>query len=123
MGAAVRTANAVDGVQKPEHHHEHSGHQPSHTRDYPLFWVARVVGVAIQDEVDTAAESTRDARMAELSIAGTLTPEALRTRREGILVDLARRADRRPDGRARSASTIVSTMSATGGVSCAASDN
>ena len=39
--------------------------------------------------------------MAELSIACTLTPEALRTRRDGLLMDLVRRAERRtnlPDG-------------------------
>ena len=39
--------------------------------------------------------------MAELPIACTLTPEALRTRREGLLRDLVRRAERRdnlPDG-------------------------
>ena len=35
--------------------------------------------------------------MPELPIACTLTPEALRTRREGLLVDLARRAERRED--------------------------
>ena len=35
--------------------------------------------------------------MAELPIACTLTPEALRTRREGLLVDLARRAAHRED--------------------------
>lgn len=35
--------------------------------------------------------------MPELPIACTLTPEALRTRRESLLVDLARRAERRED--------------------------
>ena len=35
--------------------------------------------------------------MAELPIACTLTPEALRTRREGLLKDLVRRAERRED--------------------------
>ena len=35
--------------------------------------------------------------MAELRIACTLTPEALRTRREGLLTDLVRRAERRED--------------------------
>jgi hypothetical protein len=35
--------------------------------------------------------------MAELPIACTLTPEALRTRREGLLMDLVRRAKRRED--------------------------
>ena len=35
--------------------------------------------------------------MAELPIACTLTPEALRTRREGLLMDLLRRAERRED--------------------------
>lgn len=35
--------------------------------------------------------------MAELPIACTLTPEALRTRREGLLMDLVRRAERRKD--------------------------
>jgi hypothetical protein len=35
--------------------------------------------------------------MAELPIACTLTPEALRTRREGLLTDLVRRAERRED--------------------------
>ena len=35
--------------------------------------------------------------MAELPIACTLTPEALRTRREGLLVDLARRAEHQED--------------------------
>jgi hypothetical protein len=35
--------------------------------------------------------------MAELPIACTLTPEALRTRREGLLMDLARCAERRDD--------------------------
>ena len=35
--------------------------------------------------------------MAELPIACTLTPEALRTRREGLLMDLVRRAERRED--------------------------
>jgi hypothetical protein len=33
--------------------------------------------------------------MAELPIACTLIPEALRTRREGLLMDLVRRAERR----------------------------
>lgn len=37
------------------------------------------------------------ATMAELPIACTLTPEALRTRREGLLMDLVRRAERRED--------------------------
>lgn len=35
--------------------------------------------------------------MAELPIACTLTPEALRTRREGLLTDLVGRAERRED--------------------------
>ena len=35
--------------------------------------------------------------MAELPIACTLTPEALRTRREGLLTDLVRRAERSED--------------------------
>lgn len=35
--------------------------------------------------------------MAELPIACTLTSEALRTRREGLLMDLVRRAERRED--------------------------
>ena len=35
--------------------------------------------------------------MPELPIACTLTPEALRTRREGLLMDLVRRAERRED--------------------------
>jgi hypothetical protein len=35
--------------------------------------------------------------MAELPIACTLTPEALRTRREGLLMDLVRQAKRRED--------------------------
>jgi hypothetical protein len=35
--------------------------------------------------------------MAELPIACTLTPETLRTRREGLLTDLVRRAERRKD--------------------------
>jgi hypothetical protein len=35
--------------------------------------------------------------MAELPIACTLTPEALRTRREGLLKDLVRRDERRED--------------------------
>jgi len=35
--------------------------------------------------------------MAELPIVCTLTPEALRTRREGLLVDLLRRAEHRED--------------------------
>ena len=35
--------------------------------------------------------------MAELPIACTLTPEALRTRREGLLLKLVRRAERRED--------------------------
>jgi hypothetical protein len=35
--------------------------------------------------------------MAELPIACTLTPEALRTRREGLLMDLVRRAERQED--------------------------
>jgi hypothetical protein len=35
--------------------------------------------------------------MAELPIACTLTPEALRTRREGLLTDLVRRSERRED--------------------------
>ena len=35
--------------------------------------------------------------MAELPIACTLTPEALRTRREGLLMDLVRRAEHRED--------------------------
>ena len=35
--------------------------------------------------------------MAELPIACTLTPEALQTRREGLLTDLVRRALRRED--------------------------
>lgn len=35
--------------------------------------------------------------MAELPIACTLTPEALPTRREGLLMDLVRRAQRRED--------------------------
>ena len=35
--------------------------------------------------------------MAELPIACTLTPEGLRTRREGLLMDLVRRAVRRDD--------------------------
>ena len=35
--------------------------------------------------------------MTELPIACTLTPEALRTRREGLLMDLVRRAERRED--------------------------
>jgi hypothetical protein len=35
--------------------------------------------------------------MAELPIACTLTHEALRTRREGLLMDLVRRAERRED--------------------------
>jgi hypothetical protein len=33
--------------------------------------------------------------MADLPIACTLTPEALRTRREGLLMDLVRRAEQR----------------------------
>lgn len=35
--------------------------------------------------------------MAELPIACTLTPEALRTRREGLLMDLVGRVERRQD--------------------------
>ena len=35
--------------------------------------------------------------MPELPIACTLTPEALRTRREGLLMDLVRGAERRED--------------------------
>ena len=35
--------------------------------------------------------------MAELPIACTLTPEALQTRREGLLMDLMRRVERRQD--------------------------
>ena len=35
--------------------------------------------------------------MAELPVGCTLTPEALRTRREGLLMDLVRRAERRED--------------------------
>ena len=35
--------------------------------------------------------------MAELPIACTLTPEALRTRQDGLLMDLSRRAVRRDD--------------------------
>jgi hypothetical protein len=35
--------------------------------------------------------------MAELPIACTLTPEALRTRREGLLIDLVRRTVRRDE--------------------------
>jgi hypothetical protein len=35
--------------------------------------------------------------MVELPIACALTPEALRTRREGLLTDLVRRANRRED--------------------------
>ena len=35
--------------------------------------------------------------MAEVPIACTLTPEALRTRREGLLTDLVRSAERRED--------------------------
>ena len=35
--------------------------------------------------------------MAELPIACRLTPEALRTRREGLLMDLVRRVERRED--------------------------
>ena len=35
--------------------------------------------------------------MPELPSACTLTPEALRTRREGLLMDLVRRAERRED--------------------------
>ena len=35
--------------------------------------------------------------MAELPIACTLTPETLRTRREGLLMDLVRHAERRED--------------------------
>ena len=35
--------------------------------------------------------------MPELPIACTLTPEALRTRREGLLTDLVRRAERQED--------------------------
>jgi hypothetical protein len=35
--------------------------------------------------------------MAELPIACSLTPEALRTRREGLLMDLVRRAARHDD--------------------------
>ena len=35
--------------------------------------------------------------MTELPIACTLTPEALRTRREGMSTDLVRRAERRED--------------------------
>jgi hypothetical protein len=35
--------------------------------------------------------------MAELPIVCTLTPEALRTRRAGLLMDLLRRAERRDD--------------------------
>ena len=35
--------------------------------------------------------------MAELPIACTLTPEALRTRREGLLMDLVQCAERRDD--------------------------
>ena len=35
--------------------------------------------------------------MPELPVACTLTPDALRTRREGLLMDLARRAEGRQD--------------------------
>jgi hypothetical protein len=35
--------------------------------------------------------------MAELPIACTLTPEALQTRREGLLIDLVKRVERRED--------------------------
>jgi hypothetical protein len=35
--------------------------------------------------------------MAELPVACTLSPEALRTRREALLTDLVRRAERRED--------------------------
>jgi hypothetical protein len=46
---------------------------------------------------EMAGNREGDATMAELPIACTLTPEALRTRREGLLMDLVRRAKRRED--------------------------
>jgi hypothetical protein len=51
--------------------------------------------IAIQDEGRPAAIC--EGTMAELPIACTLTPEALQTRREGLLTDLVRRALRRED--------------------------
>ena len=48
-------------------------------------------------EAGPAGKQRPDTTMAELPIACTLTPEALRTRREGLLMDLVRRAVRRED--------------------------
>jgi hypothetical protein len=48
-------------------------------------------------EAGLAGKQRPDTTMAELPIACTLTPEALRTRREGLLMDLVRRAVRRED--------------------------
>ncbi len=48
-------------------------------------------------EAGPAGKQRPDTTMAELPIACTLTPEALRTRREGLLTDLVRRAVRRED--------------------------
>jgi hypothetical protein len=42
-------------------------------------------------------QNRREAPVAELPIACSLTPEALRARREGLLMDLVRRAERRED--------------------------
>jgi hypothetical protein len=62
----------------------------------------RVVGraVPIRDtrwRVTWPRNREGDATTPELPIACTLTPEALRTRRDGLLMDLLRRAERRED--------------------------
>ena len=51
----------------------------------------------IQMKSDRAAQSIREPSMSTPPIACTLTPEALRTRREGLLMDLVQRAERRDD--------------------------
>ena len=52
----------------------------------------------MDDPFRVGADDRRpDTNMAELPIACTLTPETLRTRREGLLTDLVRRAERRKD--------------------------
>ena len=49
------------------------------------------------DDRNVAVRRILDTTMDELPIACTLTPEALRTRREGLLTDLVRRSERRDD--------------------------
>ena len=51
--------------------------------------------------------------MPELPIACTLTPEALRARREGLLMDLVRRAERREELVRRTASRSLRRLAET----------